>query len=332
MNVTKPNISIIITVYNVEKFLVRCLDSIFSQQFSGSFEVIAVDDASVDNSLNILKEYQEKEARLIIVEHKFNKKVSIARETGMKVSRGEYIMHIDSDDWLLSNALEKLYKKCIETDADVIVFNYIKENNFGIRTYVNSINKELITTNKLQVQKYFYSTPWNKIVKKKLTENMICGEVGINMTEDLLYATEILLKAEKICLITESCYVYFENIESLTSNIKPVQLLEIQKIILQQIKLITLKYDAPSPFINNILSYLEKGIYLAISQSIFFINSENKQNNDLINAFRLFPEMTDKRLNKLSMAMSNKYYSFFQVFLRFGIKPVLGIILRRIRK
>ena len=78
LNNIKPNLSIIVPVYNVEKYLVRCLDSIFVQNFSGTFEVIAVDDASTDNSLEILKSYSKNESRLKIIEHKSNKNLSIS--------------------------------------------------------------------------------------------------------------------------------------------------------------------------------------------------------------------------------------------------------------
>ena len=102
---SRPAISIIVPVYNVEKFLERCLDSIFKQQFSSVFEVIAVDDCSTDNSLHVLKEYQKREKRLIIIEHEINKKLSCASKTGIRASTGDYIMHVDSDDWSITQCI-----------------------------------------------------------------------------------------------------------------------------------------------------------------------------------------------------------------------------------
>ncbi len=166
MNSIKPDISVIVPVYNVQNYLVRCLDSIFNQEFSGIFEVIAVEDGSTDNSLQVLKDYREKQPRLRIIEHNRNKKLSIARRTGMDASSGDYIMHVDSDDWLLPDSLENLHNKCIETDADVIVFNYLRETIDGKQIRDMVIKKELITTDKKQVQRFFYGACWNKIVKK----------------------------------------------------------------------------------------------------------------------------------------------------------------------
>lgn len=331
IRLTKPNISIIVPVYNVEKYLVRCLDSIFYQKFSGTLEVIAVNDGSTDGSLQILKSYRKKEDCLAIINHGVNKKLSIARATGMNVSKGEYIMHVDSDDYLLPNALENLYAKCVETDADVVVFNYINENSKGESKLVNIIKTEHISYDKVQIQSNFLGTCWNKIVKRSLTESLISGQVGLNTTEDLLYATEILLKARKICLTPKAYYVYFTNTKSLSVAINPDQLIERQIIILKQIKIITLKYAATSQFTNNILSYLEKNMHRAIAQSAFLVKGGSTQNNELINAFRSFPEMSNKRLNKLSLSMKNKYYSLIQVFIKFGVRHVLSIILRSFR-
>jgi glycosyltransferase involved in cell wall biosynthesis len=332
MSEMKPNISVIVPVYNVGKYLYRCLDSIFDQKYSGTYEVIAVEDASTDNSLQLLRSYQNKEPGLRIIEHGVNRRLSVARATGIKASTGDYIMHVDSDDWLLPDALEKLFQKCLETDADIVVFNYVKDDNRGKRVSVKSIKKELITTNKLNVQYLFFGAVWNKIHKRSLAENMISGQVGVKSTEDLIYASEILLKSTKTCLIPEAYYVYFTNTESTSWATNPEQLLENQISVLQQIKAITAKYKAISKFTDNILSYLEKGIYFAISKSAFSAKREGIFNIGLINTFRLFPEMTDKRLNRLSLSMSNKYYSLVLVFLKFGPRPALGILLRSIRK
>ena len=120
------DISIIVPVFNVRNYLLRCLDSIFSQQFDGVFEVIAVDDASTDGSLDILKRYQSSEPRLRLLEHELNKKLSSARSTGMKHAIGAYIMHVDSDDCLIPGALRRLHNYCLKYSPDIIVFNYIR--------------------------------------------------------------------------------------------------------------------------------------------------------------------------------------------------------------
>lgn len=216
MSEIRPNISIIVPVYNVEKYLNRCLDSVFNQEFNGSFEVIAVDDKSTDNSLHILKKYALHQTRLKIVEHKKNMKLSLARTTGMKIALGDYIMHVDSDDWLLPGALNGLYKKIKETDADVIIYNYLTEDSNGKRKHIKKVRKEFFGTNKVDIQKYFIGAVWNKIVKRNLVENMIYMNKSINHAEDLLYATEILIRASKFVFVKDFYYVYYKNLNSLT--------------------------------------------------------------------------------------------------------------------
>lgn len=329
----KPAISIIIPVYNVENYLVRCLDSIFVQHFSGLLEVIAVEDASTDNSLAILREYQKTENRLKIIEHGVNKKLSIARATGMKCSTGDYIMHVDSDDWLLDNSLENLYQKCLETDADVLVFNHVREDNEGKKSYAKKIKKELLTTLKEQVHQHFLGAPWNKIVKAHLVTNMISGRVGINNGEDLIYATEILLRAKKICLLPENYYVYFVNTQSLTWAVSTEQFLKNLIVVLKQLQTLTLKYHPNPGFQSFLLNYFEKWIYLE-SAKIHFSSDTSmaKKNRSLIGEFFLIPVMDEKRVAKLKISLNNKGINLFEVSKRFGIKVALSIVAGGIKR
>ena len=325
------DISIIIPVYNVEKYLNRCLESLFDQNFSGTFEVIAVDDCSTDNSLQLLYKYQKKDGRLKIIEHKENLKLSIVRATGMNIAKGKYIMHLDSDDWLLNNTLESLFRKCIETDADVIVFNLIKENIKGKQVLVQSIKEEIITEDKFEIQKYFFGASVNKIVKRSLTNDMLYGKIGINTTEDLLYATEILLRADRICLIPDAFYIYFTNEESITQTVNPNLLIQNQVIILNEINKIALKYNADLGLINNILIYLELSIFYVIFKTNFLKTEQIIYNKELIDSFKIFPQMTKKRLDRLILAMNNRYYSFVQVLHHYGIKSIVFVFNQSIR-
>ena len=328
MTVLKPNISVVVPVYNVERYLTRCLDSIFNQHFSGTFEVIAVEDASTDNSLQLLKHYQEKEPRLKIIKHGVNKKLSIARATGMKAAAGDYIMHVDSDDWLLPGAFEALYKSCIETNADVVVFNHVRENNEGKRTSVNSIKSQLLTTDKLRVQQHFLGAPWNKIVKRALTGNMISGEVGVNNTEDLLYASEIFLRVESICLMPVDCYIYFVNTESLTWQIKSEDYIQNQVIILNQLQRMVDKYKPGAKCIDTILNYFEKFIYLKFAKIQMLRAGKSKEFVQFIRDVSIFPIMTCSRTTRLENSLDNRFRCLVEVAKRFGvlypIKKILG--------
>lgn len=329
LNNIKPNLSIIVPVYNVEKYLVRCLDSIFVQNFSGTFEVIAVDDASTDNSLEILKSYSKNESRLKIIEHKSNKNLSISRATGMFHCKGDYIMHIDSDDWILPGTLENLFSKCLETSADVIVFNYSRENYKGVRKSVNNIKKQVIHTDKIKVQHFFLGTVWNKIIKRDLAENLVSGKIGLNHAEDLVYSIEILLRADKICLLPESYYVYFINSDSLTMNVRPKDFIEKMCLVLIQLNKVVSKYQTEKEFDNYLMDYFEKFIYLELAKIQFYkINNLDSNTKLLFKELFKVPLMSKNRVIRLERSIKNKYINIIEVARRFGLKTSFSIILR----
>lgn len=322
------DISVIIPVYNVEKYLIRCLDSIFNQQFTGTFEVITVDDSSTDNSLQILYAYQKHENRLHIFTHDSNKKQSIARATGMNASTGNYIMHVDADDCLLPNTFEKLFSKITQTNVDVIVFNIIRENRKSNKRLLNTIQKELITTDKLKVQKHFFGSSVNKITKRTLTENMISGTIGVNTTEDLLYSFELLLRSKTIYLMPEYFYLYSTNIESVTNTVQPEEYIKNQVIILNQVQLIAEKYKPNFQLIENVLNYIEKWLYLMFAQLHFEQQIDKDINLEIISRVNDLSIMNQTRINKLKLAIIKKYCCLLEVTRRFSIRTSLGIICR----
>lgn len=322
INKKTPFISIIVPVYNVEKYLDRCLDSIFSQRVTGDFEVIAVDDGSTDNSLNVLKKYQEKESRLIIIEHGCNKKLSIARSTGMKIATGDYIMHVDSDDWLMPKALECLKLKIKQTAADVIVFNYLREDLEGKKTFVRKIKKEQILIDKELVQSHFYGACWSKIVKRSITDELVYGQKGINNGEDLLYASEILIRADKIALITEFIYIYFVNNNSLTQTTTiAINILTLTNIThALSILLVHYKQTRISQNLYNLR--LQYSIDF-ISKNIFSIRSGKFDLNPLIMELEEFPNIKKTKIN-LSKLSNNTFYFISQFFFgRIKLKNIL---------
>jgi len=328
MNEIKTNISIIVPVYNVEKYLVRCLNSIFSQSFSGTFEVITIDDASNDNSLSVLKNYKLKAPQLKIIKHQTNKKLSCARLSGIKVAKGDYIMHVDSDDYLLPDTLENLYKNCLVSGADVMVYNYIRENKNGERFIVNQIKEELITINKEVVHQFFLGACWNKIVKRSLTENMIFGNIGINMGgEDLLYSSEILLRANTIYLSPSYYYIYSFNPKSM-SIINPVEYLRTQITVLNSFNLLVINSNPTSSFTNYTIDYLEKWLYFEIAKIHFYYMDSLEESKEIINQISFIPIITRSRILRLENALDNKFISLCEVNARLGFKLCLSILLR----
>ena len=154
--------SIIIPVYNVEKFLRESLDSIVAQTFK-DFEVICVNDGSTDNSLEILNEYANKDSRIKVISQE-NQGQGVARNNAIDIAQGKYLLFVDPDDFIESNTLEVLYNKFHETDVDIIQFDYATHKR--------------VETFKKRLKKYFnYSIKNNQIfnwheIKKKNLEKM----------------------------------------------------------------------------------------------------------------------------------------------------------------
>ena len=117
-------VSVIIPIFNVEKYLKKSLDSVVNQTLK-EIEIIAIDDGSTDNSLNILKEYQNTDDRIIIFEQE-NKGPGEARNLALNHVKGEYVFFLDSDDWIELNTLEKLYNNAIENNCDLVLFDSIE--------------------------------------------------------------------------------------------------------------------------------------------------------------------------------------------------------------
>ena len=114
-----PKVSVIIPIYNTEKYLRKCLDSVCNQTLS-DIEIICVNDCSTDNSLEILEEYASKDNRIKLIDFKENKGAAVARNAGIDEAKGEYIGFVDSDDFIDLDFYEKLYNKAVKSGADCV--------------------------------------------------------------------------------------------------------------------------------------------------------------------------------------------------------------------
>lgn len=120
-----PKVSVVIPVYNAEKYLRQCLDSVVNQTLK-DIEIICIDDCSTDNSLKILKEYALKDDRFIIIEQKTNQGQGVARNIALDIAKSDYIMFLDSDDWFEINACEEAYNCISRNNTDICFFSYFK--------------------------------------------------------------------------------------------------------------------------------------------------------------------------------------------------------------
>ena len=234
-----PIISVIVPVYNVEKYLSKCLESILNQSFS-QFELILVNDGSTDNSELIFNKYlYDKRLRVI---NKSNGGLSSARNAGLDVARGEYIIFIDSDDYINNKMFEILYNEMIRSKSDIIICDYLKvsesenEKIIDMLDYKSEIieGKENILNQLCSEKRMQFTVAWNKLYKKKLFESLRFEEGRLH--EDEFIAHRILGKAQKVNYIDLKLYYYVQRNNSIMQSQFKVNRLDCLDALYDRIK------------------------------------------------------------------------------------------------
>lgn len=222
---SKPKISIIIPVYNVEKYLRECLDSCINQTLE-DIEIICVDDASPDNSIKILEEYQQNDSRIGIIRHEKNRNLGGARNTGLENATGEYVWFVDSDDYIDTKACQILYDAIKEFDVDMLCFsamqfNETKDNRtFSYHRYFQGVIVNKIYHSKtnwiecnfsnLNVSACMYLTKRNVIQNFRFREHV--------WHEDTDFTPILLFSVDSFCYIPYTAYFRRINPESITQT------------------------------------------------------------------------------------------------------------------
>jgi glycosyltransferase involved in cell wall biosynthesis len=212
----KSRISVIIPVFNVEKYLRRCLDSVLVQTFT-DFEIILVDDCSSDSSPEICEEYAQKYSRIKVIHNAQNKGSSQTRKVGLDAASGDYILFIDSDDWIENNMLELLYNKAMDDDLDMVYCG----------AYYNTDRKQEEMDNdyiddKFEIIRgivpciYFNWAVWNKLVKRNIYNKIIFPVAFYG--EDQQICLQIIHYIKKFGYIKKSLYHYYYNINSIGND------------------------------------------------------------------------------------------------------------------
>lgn len=211
-----PKISVVIPVYNSAKYLQACLDSVCNQSF-GDWEIVAVDDGSSDESPKILDGYAAHDSRVRVV-HKANGGVSAARNDGLAAATGEYVLFVDSDDWLDLNALQTYWDEVCRTFADVVITDHWTWKENGVETEHRFFSKDFTFSDKAQIQdlqrtvlyrgyspylsancSYMFSALWSKLIRRQLMlDNGIRFSKSLKLYEDGLVSLQIFENADKV--------------------------------------------------------------------------------------------------------------------------------------
>lgn len=223
---SKPLISILVPVYNVNLYIERCARSLFEQTYK-NIEFIFVNDCTPDNSIDILKtiitSYPEVYDKVKIINHINNKGLSYARNTALQNATGEYIIHIDSDDFIDRNCIKELADKVInDSSIDVVFcnFNFILKGNKSI-PYNIPFNDEKNTYICDLLTRKTTTYIWGKLIRRSLLlENSLFSVPGLNQGEDYVLIPRITFYANKIVKVEKALYNYIRyNINSYTQTI-----------------------------------------------------------------------------------------------------------------
>ncbi|MBR4618809.1 MAG: glycosyltransferase [Bacilli bacterium] len=218
-------ISIIVPIYNAEKYLNKCIDSLLNQT-KKELEIILINDGSTDNSEKIIKSYNDK--RIIYYKNK-NQGIGKTRNFGIEKATGKYIMFVDSDDYLKEDACEKLYKKAEKENLDLVICNFYRVvNNENIEENLPYFQNASLKENS-NILLDVNLAPWNKLYKTTLIKNNNIRFIENLKYEDAPFVVETIDKAEKIGKIQDylNYYVIHDNSETTIRDEKVFDILEI---------------------------------------------------------------------------------------------------------
>lgn len=227
-----PILSIIVPIYNVQKYLSKCLDSILIQTFT-DYEVILVNDGSIDQSGEICDKYASSDSRVIVI-HQNNSGVSSARNIGIENAKGEFLAFVDPDDTIEENMYEMLVDHALKYNADLVVCPYNSINLIDASVHVSTVWDDVYSRiNKEEIEKYIipsllenktYSLVpiWNKLYKKQIFDTFnVKFDENMNYGEDKKLNFKILTLINSLVIIKQPLYNYYiRNRQSLTTIFK----------------------------------------------------------------------------------------------------------------
>ncbi|MDD8048052.1 MAG: glycosyltransferase family 2 protein [Thomasclavelia sp.] len=314
-----PLISIIIPVYNDEKYLKNTIVSITNQTYA-NIEIIVIDDGSIDNSLQLLRELANKDQRIKII-HQENKGVSAARNIGIKESQGKYIMFVDGDDILDKKIVSLLFQTLIESNADIAMCDILHIFNTDEFQFEYTGHREIYTgfefTENMWYQNKFIPSVCAKIYKKNLFNNCLFDESTIYEDVDILY--RVFKQINKAVYLDDKLYGYVHHEKSITTNkfsTKDTQILNVCK------KLYNFALE------NKELLPAAKSYYVACALRVY-LNAPTKGYEKAVEEAQLIINTFGKEvLHDNKVRKKNRY----SIRLYFISKTLLRIVYKRINR
>lgn len=296
-NDSRVKVSVIIPVYNAEKHLRECLDSVAGQSLR-EIEIICVDDGSTDASLRILEEYAAKDSRFRIL-HQKNQFAGVARNNGMKIARGKYLSFLDSDDFFEAAMLEKMVRRAEDADAEIVVCDFWEFA--GINSPENKkreigVSRNFFAKRKLRCKhvfsfkdalksvsiERFALAPWNKLFRREFIDSIGNKFSNTRIANDLAFVAFALFLAERIAIISVP-FVYYR--QTVKNSITATRGLHLEN------NLIAWKDLRERLLIQNAYGKVQKNFLKAFANSLAYELSQNPSKEFLDEICREFPEL-----------------------------------------
>lgn len=308
----RPKVSIIIPVYGVEKYIERCIRSLFEQTLR-DIEYIFIDDCTPDKSVEILKrvleEYPQRKSQVVIHRMEKNSGQAAVRKWGMLNATGEYVIHCDSDDWVDVHMYEEMYNKAIEEDADVVVCDFCSTDCENEQYSKGLISKERENVIVDVLLWRIAGCLWNKLVRRKEYTDHDLNYPTHNMGEDAALIVQILWNAKRISYLPKPLYYYYTNPTSITKDVTDEK---IRKRFLQA----TANVEIIEQFlVDKATGKIKDALTKYIFEQSYLIVSLAMKNKEDLSIWRRSVGKIRSRVYKCSyLSIKNKLVFYFLLF------------------
>lgn len=338
----EEKVSVIIPVYNVEKYLARCVESVINQTYD-NLEIIIVNDGSTDKSLDVCKKYKLNDNRIILID-KENGGLSSARNAGMKIATGKYILFIDSDDWIINETIRNLVQYAEKYKTDFVRFSPMHAGNkmiedgmpwefpverqisygyYDKNKIINNIFKKLLITENLTLGP-IVSAALSLYSRVFLENNNIYFDEDVKYSEDVIFSAKVVYNADSFYFIKDGYYYYYYNNEgSITRSFRKDRWESCKK----------LSYELEKYFIEKDSGYFSKQIELINLYNILNGIGQTKLINGFNNKYKYIDNIVNDNftINSIKVKIPSKIswkLKLILLFIRLRLKFLITIIMR----
>ncbi|WP_325192869.1 glycosyltransferase [Methanobrevibacter ruminantium] len=313
--IEKPLVSIIVPVYNTEEYLEECLDCLVNQTLQ-NIEIICINDASTDNSLEIVNDFSQNDERIKVMNNETNQGPSITRNIGIKAAKGEYIVFFDSDDIIETDAYEKLYNEAKEHAQDMIIYNFKRFDDNGVEWFEtlqknSNIDEYVERTNILEHPELIWNTTsCNKFIKRDLLIKNDLRFLEKRLFEDLLFSTQVQCLTDSIGIYPEVVYKWrfrAKGNKSISQSNENIKNLKDRIFISNEIIALLKENEKYKPLLPHLYKKLLKHDFIIFINQLDIADDEFKETliSEIVPLIETFPMESFDDIGELSKAKYN---------------------------